>query len=123
MNQHGPRSFHDEDSTREVISGLNRTASALAVYASQGGLLHHHARLASGRWPSSTGRDWLPAGLLRKISIQLFTVLPSLPSFLAQGMSPLGPSSTGRDWLPAGFLRKVSVQFLTSLSPFPSFLA
>jgi hypothetical protein len=26
-------------------------ASALAVYASQDGLLHHHARLASGGWP------------------------------------------------------------------------
>jgi len=31
-----------------VLSGLNRTAYALAVYASQGGSSHHHARLASG---------------------------------------------------------------------------
>ena len=44
------------------ISGLNHTAWALAVYASQDGSLHHHARLASGYWPGSTGRDWLPAG-------------------------------------------------------------
>ncbi len=28
----------------------------------------HHARLASGCWPSSTGRDWLPAGFLQKVS-------------------------------------------------------
>ena len=26
------------------------------------------ARLASGRWPSSTGWDWLPTGFLRKVS-------------------------------------------------------
>ena len=38
------------------LSRLNHTASALAVYAPQDGLLHHHARLASGHWPSSTGR-------------------------------------------------------------------
>ena len=30
------------------LSGLNHTALALAVYASQDGLLRHHARLASG---------------------------------------------------------------------------
>jgi hypothetical protein len=31
-------------------------AFGLAVYASQGGLPHHHARLASGRWSGATGR-------------------------------------------------------------------
>ena len=45
-----------------MISGLNRTAFDLAVYASQGWSPTHHARLASGCWSSSTGRDWLPAG-------------------------------------------------------------
>lgn len=30
-----------------LISGLNHTARPLAVYASRGGLLHRHARLAS----------------------------------------------------------------------------
>ena len=39
-----------------VLSRLNHTASALAVYASQAGLPRHHARLASGCWPSSSGR-------------------------------------------------------------------
>ena len=38
-----------------TILGLNHTARSLAVYASQGGLPHRHARLASG---------WL-AGLVR----------------------------------------------------------
>jgi hypothetical protein len=47
---------------REVISGLNRTALALAVYASPGGLPAQDARRASGCWPSSTGWDWLPTG-------------------------------------------------------------
>ena len=47
---------------RVVISGLNRTAFDLAVYASQGWSPTHHARLASGCWSGSTGRDWLPAG-------------------------------------------------------------
>jgi len=32
------------------ITGLNHAACKLAVYASQGGLPHHHARLASGQW-------------------------------------------------------------------------
>ena len=42
---------------RTVISGLNHTARPLAVYASQGGLPHHHARLASGWLASLSGRD------------------------------------------------------------------
>ena len=79
-----PAQCHDEGSHESVISGLNHTASALAVYASQGGLPHHHARLASGCWPSSTGRDWLPAGFLRKVSEMYPTSLPPFPSFLAQ---------------------------------------
>ena len=57
-----PATDHDEGSPRVVISGLNRTAFDLAVYASQGWLPTHHARLASGCWSGSTGRDWLPAG-------------------------------------------------------------
>src|SRR5271157_6232763 len=45
-----------------ISPGLNRTAFDLAVYASQGWSPTHHARLASGCWSGSTGRDWLPAG-------------------------------------------------------------
>ncbi len=51
-----------------VLSRLHHTASALAVYASQAGSPRHHARLASGCWPSSSGRAWLPAGFHRKVS-------------------------------------------------------
>jgi hypothetical protein len=45
-----------------LISGLNHTARSFAVYASQDGLLHRHARLASGWLAILSGRDWLPAG-------------------------------------------------------------
>ena len=57
---------------REEISGLNRTAFDRAVSASQGGLPTRHARLASGCWPGSTGRDWLPAGFLQTVSSRAF---------------------------------------------------
>ena len=57
-----PATDNDEGSPRVLISGLNRTAFDLAVYASQGWSPTRHARLASGCWSSSTGRDWLPAG-------------------------------------------------------------
>ena len=57
-----PASDNDEGSPRVLISGLNRTAFDLAVYASQGWSPTRHARLASGCWSGSTGRDWLPAG-------------------------------------------------------------
>jgi hypothetical protein len=57
-----PAANHDEGSPRVLISGLNRTAFDLAVYASQGWSPTRRARLASGCWSGSTGRDWLPAG-------------------------------------------------------------
>ena len=77
-----PATDHDEGSPRVVISGLNRTAFDLAVYASQGWLPTHHARLASGCWSGSTGRDWLPAGFHLKgfKRIRLF----SFPELLAR---------------------------------------
>ena len=61
-----------------MISGLNRTAFDLAVYASQGKLPARHARLASGRWPSSTGRDSIPAGSRRKVSSVKLSSPPEL---------------------------------------------
>jgi hypothetical protein len=36
-----------------------------------------HARLASGCWPSSTGWDWLPTRLLRKVSDRCHPPFPS----------------------------------------------
>ncbi len=50
------------------ISGLYRTARTLAVYASQGGSPHHHARLASGRWLGFAGWGWLPTGFQYEVS-------------------------------------------------------
>jgi len=64
-----------------VLSRLNHTASALAVYASQAGSPRHHARLASGCRPSSTGRAWLPAGFQQKVSNSHHVCYPPLPSF------------------------------------------
>src|SRR4051812_47747775 len=65
------------------ISGLNRTARSLAVYASQPGSPRHHARLAPGRWPGSTGRGWIPAGSHRKVSACGF---PLSQAFLAHAI-------------------------------------
>ena len=75
-----PATDHDEGSTRVLISGLNRTAFDLAVYASQGWSPTHHARLASGCWSGSTGRDWLPAGFHLK-GFKLPTILLSRASW------------------------------------------
>jgi hypothetical protein len=66
-----------------TLSGLNRTARSLAVYASQIGLPRYHARLASGRWPSSAGRGWLPAGSQRKVSAYSFPLSQAFPGALS----------------------------------------
>jgi hypothetical protein len=68
-----------------MLSGLNGTALALAIYASPGGLPASDARLASGCWPGSAGWDWLPTGFQRTVSetYSLHLFLPS-QTFLAQ---------------------------------------
>jgi hypothetical protein len=48
--------------SRLGLSTLNSMAFGLAVYASQCGLLPHHARLASSCWSDSTGRAFHPHG-------------------------------------------------------------
>lgn len=62
------------------LSRLPGTARSLAVYASQRGLPHRHARLASGPWPGLAGRGWLPAGSLRKVSAIFIMAASSLTS-------------------------------------------
>ena len=52
----------------KLISGLNHTARRLAVYTSHGGLLHRHARLASGWLVKLSGPSRLPAGSERKVA-------------------------------------------------------
>ena len=79
-----PATDHDEGSPRVVISGLIRTAFDLAVYASQGRLPTHHARLASGCWSGSTGRDWLPAGFhLKGFKLPTILLVCLFPASLA----------------------------------------
>jgi len=79
--RHGLRSDNGEGSHDKMLSRLNRTALGLAVYASPRGSPHADAKLASGCWPSSTGRNWLPVGFQRKVSELLLTSHPPLPSF------------------------------------------
>jgi hypothetical protein len=64
------------------LSRLNRTASALAVYASPRPLRGRHARLASGCWLGFAGWDWLPTGFHRKVSETHPSISSSFPKLL-----------------------------------------
>ena len=67
-----------------LISGLNHTACSLAVYASRGGLLHRHARLASGWLASLVRAGMTPLGPTERFqvySILLPQALPGAPKF------------------------------------------
>jgi len=64
-----------------TISELNSMAFGLAVYASQGWLPSHHARLASGRWSGATGRAFHPQGSIERFQSCLLTSLPPFPSW------------------------------------------
>ena len=78
-----PACVQDEGSRRLVISGLNHTTFDLAVYASQGGSPHRHARLASGCWPGFARRDSYPQGSNERfLSSSLFLLSQA---FLTQG--------------------------------------
>ena len=72
-----------------VISGLNHTARAFAVYASQPGSPHVHARLATDR----LARPWSRGTLIRWATMQSFWITLIYPSplpelRLAQAGSP-----------------------------------
>ena len=68
------------------LSALNSMASGLAVYASQCGLLRHHARLASSCWSGSTGRAFHPQGSYERFqSCQLHLILLSQALLGAMG--------------------------------------
>src|SRR5262245_58752104 len=81
----GPRVRKNEGSPRVSISrgsvdGVDAGCLRFAVR-----LTPPHARLASGCWPCSTGWDWLPTRLRRKVSEVIVTSRPPFPSFsLAQ---------------------------------------
>lgn len=57
---------HDRYSFRGSITQPARSLSTLSDHGYP--LMYSHPRLASGCWPNFAGRDWLPAGLLRKVS-------------------------------------------------------
>ena len=81
----GPRYVHDEGSRDKPYleaqsHGFSTRCLRFVVWVSPA----LHARLASRCGPHATGRDWLPAGFLRKVSDQCH---PPFPSFLAQGHS------------------------------------
>ncbi len=68
------------------LSALNSMAFGLAVYASQCGLLRHHARLASSCWSGSTGRAFHPQGSADRFqSCQLHLILLSQALLGAMG--------------------------------------
>ena len=75
---HSPKSV---GSLNHEISGLNDTARALAVYASQGGSPHHHARLASGCWPALPGGVFTHRVPLRSFRRGSCHLLPPRPGF------------------------------------------
>ncbi len=68
------------------LSALNSMAFGLAVYASQCGLLQHHARLASSCWSGSTGRAFHPQGSDERFQSCRLHLIPLSQACLAQSM-------------------------------------
>src|SRR5271156_5900289 len=66
--------------TTTYLSGLNGTASELAVYASCGRLPGQHATLASGCWPALPGGIDDPQGSNERFQLCILTSLPPFPS-------------------------------------------
>jgi hypothetical protein len=61
-----------------IISGLNRTARSLAVYASQRRSPGRHARLAPGCWPALPDGAGYPQGPVERFPL-MASPLPKLP--------------------------------------------
>src|SRR3990172_12533912 len=91
----GRHLWNGDDSPLCVLSGLCHAARVLAVYASQAGSPLRHARLASGWWPPSPGRDSPPPGPHERFPATSATsCLPPLPGFARR--TPRNPgNSTG----------------------------
>ncbi len=73
---------------RVGLSTLNSMAFGLAVYASQCGLLQHHARLASSCWSGSTGRAFHPQGSDERFQSCRLHLIPLSQACLAQSIQP-----------------------------------
>src|ERR1700694_4841820 len=83
--------------TTMLISGLNHTARPFAVYASQSGLLHRHARLASGWLANLSGRTGYPLGPTERFQI----ISSSFPRLHLAHPSPKSTGSLASTWVPA----------------------
>ena len=81
MRGHGPRYVHNEGSHDNESFGAQSHGLGTRCLRFVRCVAVPDAKLASGRWPSSPGRDWLPAGLRRKVSKLLLTSHPPFPSF------------------------------------------
>ena len=74
-----------------LLSRLNHAAHTLAIYASQPGSPHVHARLASGWRSPLPGGVLPPAGLLSKVSVMVLvsdSSRPPSPSFSWRNRTP-----------------------------------
>lgn len=81
------------------LSTLNSMAFGLAVYASPDGLPAYDARLASGRWSSSTGRAFHPQDSYERFQICNLHFFPLSQACLAQSHRPRqrgNPSDTSK---------------------------
>ena len=70
------------------LSKLNSMAFRLAVYASPDGLPAYDARLASGRWSSSTGRAFHPQDSYERFQICILHFILLSQACLAQSHRP-----------------------------------
>ena len=83
-----PRALYYGGAPREVISGLNRKASALAVYASQDGSLHTTQDSLPAAGQALPGGIKYPQGSNERFQIGSIHLVPLSRAFLAQRMSP-----------------------------------
>jgi len=77
--RHGPRYVHNEGSHNNESFEAQSHGFGTRCLRFVEGVATPDAKLASGCWPSSAGRDWLPAGLQRKVSMH--QALPPFRSF------------------------------------------
>ena len=93
--QHGPRGVHDEGSHDEILSGLNRTALGLAVYASWAGSPQHCTQdslpAAGQALPDGIG---YPQGCAERFQCIKHLLLSG--AFLAQGRKSKGTGTLFR---------------------------
>ena len=75
------------------LSTLNSMAFGLAVYASQCGLLQHHARLASSCWSGSTGRAFHPQASNERFQICSLHFIPLSRAYLGAIDATYAPKS------------------------------